>query len=101
MDYAKIMEALKSMSIRELELSIRSINVLNKNNISCVANLVTLTRDEVASMKGAGRKVVKEIETSLRERGLDFSLVKQEDLNEIRKTSVMLSLIASESGGVQ
>lgn len=54
-------------SIRQLNLSTRTFNILQYNNINTVADLIKLAADpdNIKQLKGAGRKVMSEINEKL------------------------------------
>tara|TARA_B100000686_G_C16798892_1_gene984430 strand:+ start:139 stop:2874 length:2736 start_codon:yes stop_codon:yes gene_type:complete len=54
------------------QLSLRSINSLNKAGVMCLSDLVQLTKDELHSIKNLGSKSFKEIEDFLNELGLSL-----------------------------
>lgn len=50
-----------TIPISELELSVRTSNVLRAQGVETVAQLMELTRDQMLSWRGMGRKSVREV----------------------------------------
>ena len=69
-------EMLESITIDELQLSVRSSNVLYHHNITDLYMLTSMTRRQLSSLRNLGRKSLREIEEKLTEMGL--SLMKEE-----------------------
>lgn len=69
-------ETLESISIDELQLSVRSSNVLYHYDITDLYMLTSMTRRKLRSLRGLGRKSLREIEDKLAEMGL--GLMKEE-----------------------
>ena len=63
-----------SMSISELELSVRARNCLDGANIQTVGDLVSLGEEEVMNLKNLGRTSLLEIKNKLAERGLSLGM---------------------------
>ncbi len=63
-----------SMSISELELSVRAKNCLDGANIRTLQDLVTMSEAEVMSLKNLGKTSLTEIKTKLAERGLSLGM---------------------------
>lgn len=69
------LQDLFSQSIEDLtELSVRSRNSLQKENIRTLGDLVQKTEDEMLSIENFGKKSLKEIEDFLDEHGLRFGM---------------------------
>lgn len=58
--------------IVEIGLSIRTQNILRRTGIEIVGDLVTLTRKDIKSYRGAVRKTVVEVERALDGMGLEL-----------------------------
>lgn len=58
--------------IADLELSVRSFNVLSKNGYVTIADLLLSTRGQLLRLPGMGRRSVNEIEETLRGLGLQL-----------------------------
>ena len=69
-------EMLESIPIDELQLSVRSSNVLYHHNITDLYILTSMTRRQLSSLRNLGRKSLREIEEKLAEMGL--GLMKEE-----------------------
>ena len=69
-------EMLESITIDELQLSVRSSNVLYHHNITDLYILTNMTRRQLSSLRNLGRKSLREIEEKLAEMGL--GLMKEE-----------------------
>ena len=63
-------EMLESIPIDELQLSVRSSNVLYHNDITDLYMLTSMTRRQLSSLRNLGRKSLREIEEKLAEMGL-------------------------------
>ena len=63
-------EMLESITIDELQLSVRSSNVLYHHNITDLYILTSMTRRQLSSLRNLGRKSLREIEEKLAEMGL-------------------------------
>ena len=63
-------EMLESIPIDELQLSVRSSNVLYHHNITDLYILTNMTRRQLSSLRNLGRKSLREIEEKLAEIGL-------------------------------
>ncbi|MCQ2406077.1 MAG: DNA-directed RNA polymerase subunit alpha [Oscillospiraceae bacterium] len=62
-----------SMTIEELDLSVRSFNCLKRANINTVGDLVTKTEDEMIKVRNLGRKSLEEVIHKLETMGLKLS----------------------------
>ena len=63
-------ETLESIPIDELQLSVRSSNVLYHYDITDLYMLTSMTRRQLSSLRNLGRKSLREIEEKLAEMGL-------------------------------
>ncbi|MCR5486661.1 MAG: DNA-directed RNA polymerase subunit alpha [Lachnospiraceae bacterium] len=63
----------RSMSIDELELSVRSYNCLKRAGINTVAELTNKTSDDMMKVRNLGRKSLDEVLAKLKELGLELS----------------------------
>lgn len=61
-------------SVDELELSVRSMNCLNRANIRSIADLVQKTEAEMLKTRNFGRKSLNEIRSVLVQMGLSFGM---------------------------
>ena len=66
-----------SMTIEELDLSVRSFNCLKRANINTVADLVSKTEDEMIKVRNLGRKSLEEVKLKLQ--NLNLSLTNDEN----------------------
>ena len=66
-------DALLERPVSELELSIRSLNVLANTNIKTVKQLIQYSFNELLAVKGLGRKCVHEIQGVIEELGLGLA----------------------------
>ena len=62
-----------SMTIEELDLSVRSFNCLKRANINTVADLVNKTEDEMIKVRNLGRKSLEEVKQKLQAMGLSLA----------------------------
>lgn len=62
-----------SMSIDELELSVRSYNCLKRAGINTVEELTNKTSDEMMKVRNLGRKSLEEVLAKLKELGLELN----------------------------
>ena len=69
-------EMLESIPIDELQLSVRSSNVLYHHDITDLYMLTSMTRRQLSSLRNLGRKSLREIEEKLADMGL--GLMKEE-----------------------
>ena len=67
------MAVLLSSSVDELELTVRTANVLSHKNIETLRDLVGHTESQMLKTKNFGRKSLNELREILRERGLAFA----------------------------
>ena len=66
-------ETALSMTIEELDLSVRSFNCLKRANINTVADLVNKTEDEMIKVRNLGRKSLEEVKLKLLQLGLSLA----------------------------
>ncbi len=66
-------DAVLSMTIEELDLSVRSFNCLKRANINTVQDLVSKTQDEMIKVRNLGRKSLEEVEHKLTMMGLSLA----------------------------
>lgn len=64
---------LESISIEDLDLSVRSFNCLKRAGINTVGELVQKTEEEMMKVRNLGRKSLEEIKKKLAELGLSFA----------------------------
>ena len=62
-----------TMTIEELDLSVRSFNCLKRANINTVADLVSKTEDEMIKVRNLGRKSLEEVKLKLSQMGLGLA----------------------------
>ena len=72
-DYVNEANAKKiSMSIDDLDLSVRSYNCLKRANISSVEQLIEKTEEDMSRVRNLGKKSLKEVKEKLQELNLSF-----------------------------
>ncbi len=64
---------LMSITIEELDLSVRSFNCLKRANINTVGDLVSKTQEEMIKVRNLGRKSLEEVEHKLNQMGLNLA----------------------------
>jgi DNA-directed RNA polymerase subunit alpha len=64
---------LMSITIEELDLSVRSFNCLKRANINTVADLTEKTEEEMIKVRNLGRKSLEEVKKKLQELNLSLS----------------------------
>ena len=64
---------LMSITIEELDLSVRSNNCLKRANINTVGDLVSKTQEEMIKVRNLGRKSLEEVEHKLNQMGLHLA----------------------------
>ena len=64
---------LMSITIEELDLSVRSFNCLKRANINTVEDLVSKTQEEMIKVRNLGRKSLEEVEHKLTQLGLHLA----------------------------
>ena len=64
---------LLSITIEELDLSVRSFNCLKRANINTVGDLVSKTQEEMIKVRNLGRKSLEEVEHKLVQLGLHLA----------------------------
>lgn len=68
------MKKLLSMSVNEIELSVRAANCLNNANITTVGQLATKTEQEMLKYRNFGKKSLNEIKEKLQSLGLSLGM---------------------------
>ena len=66
-------DTMLTMTIEELDLSVRSFNCLKRANINTVEDLVSKTQDEMIKVRNLGRKSLEEVEHKLTMMGLSLA----------------------------
>ena len=69
---AESSDKVMSISIDDLELSVRSSNCLKRANINTIGELVNKTADDMMKVRNLGRKSLDEVQSKLKEYGLSF-----------------------------
>ena len=70
-------EKILSMTIEELELSIRSFNCLKRAGINTVDELINKTPEEMMRVRNLGKKSLEEVIAKLESYGLSFQTDKE------------------------
>lgn len=83
-DKAKLKKLL-SMSVNEIELSVRAANCLNNANITTVGQLAMKTEQEMLKYRNFGKKSLNEIKDKLQALGLSLGMTFESDLVESPK----------------
>ena len=83
-DKAKLKKLL-SMSVNEIELSVRAANCLNNANITTVGQLAMKTEQEMLKYRNFGKKSLNEIKDKLQALGLSLGMTFESDLVELPK----------------
>ncbi|MFQ5861809.1 MAG: DNA-directed RNA polymerase subunit alpha [Candidatus Brocadiales bacterium] len=65
----------------DLDLSVRASNCLEAANIRTIGELVSLTEDEVLSIRNFGKTTLKEVKKKLAQLGLSFGMQKKEKVS--------------------
>ena len=65
---------LLSMSVNEIELSVRAANCLNNANITTVGELATKSEPEMLKYRNFGKKSLNEIKAKLEQLGLSLGM---------------------------
>jgi DNA-directed RNA polymerase subunit alpha len=68
------LEAKLSMSIADLNLSVRASNCLESENIMTVRELVTRTEDQLLEVRNFGETTLAEVQMKLRDLGLHLGM---------------------------
>ena len=68
-----------SISIDDLELSVRSYNCLKKYGIRTLQDLASMTREKVSKIENLGKKSLREIQKKLSDNGLSFKVEDDKD----------------------
>lgn len=66
-------DELYSISIEELDLSLRSFNCLKRAGIDSVGDIISKTTDEMCKIKNFGKKSLAEVENKIHDMGLLFA----------------------------
>jgi hypothetical protein len=66
-------EKLMSMSVNEIEFSVRAANVLNNTGIWTIKDLCSITEEQLLDLPNCGRVTVLEIRRALQSLGLDIN----------------------------
>ena len=66
-------DAKLSMTIDELDLSVRSFNCLKRANINTVADLINKTGEDMMKVRNMGKKSLDEVQTKLEMMGLSLA----------------------------
>jgi len=69
-----------SMSVNEIELSVRAANCLNNANITSVEELCTKTESEMLKYRNFGKKSLTEIKGKLEQLGLSLGMNKKSNI---------------------
>lgn len=69
-------DKVSSVSVEELELSVRSYNCLKRANINTLGDLLKLTEHELMNIKNFGRKSAEEVIEKLKSMGFDLDAKK-------------------------
>ena len=87
-----------AMNVSELELSVRSVNCLNGDNIHFVGELVQRSENQMLKCRNFGKKSLSEIKEKLDERGLSLGMtLKDNVMNELmRRQASQLQNTAKE-----
>jgi DNA-directed RNA polymerase subunit alpha len=83
----KKLHKLLSMSVNEIELSVRAANCLNNANITTVGQLAMKTEQEMLKYRNFGKKSLNEIKDKLTSLGLGLGMTFDADLIEPAKPS--------------
>ncbi len=75
------LQAQSEKSVTELDLSVRASNCLEAANIKTIGELISLTEDEVLSIRNFGRTTLKEVKKKLAQLGLSFGMQKKEKVS--------------------
>ncbi len=81
---AEVTDELQAQSekpVTELDLSVRASNCLEAANIKAIGELISLTEDEVLSIRNFGRTTLKEVKKKLAQLGLSFGMQKKEKVS--------------------
>ena len=70
-------EKILSMTIEELDLSVRSFNCLKRAGINTVDDLINKSPEEMMRVRNLGKKSLEEVIVKLESYGLQFALDKE------------------------
>lgn len=73
---------LLAMPVEKLELTVRAMNVLDKEGIRTLGELVKKTEDEIANMRNVGKKCLTEIQEKLQEYNLSLGMTDYSHLRD-------------------
>ena len=73
---------LLAMPVEKLELTVRAMNVLDKEGIKTLGELVQKTEDEIANMRNVGKKCLTEIQEKLQEYDLSLGMTDYSHLKD-------------------
>lgn len=65
-------EEVLSLTVEELDLSLRSFNCLKRAGLNTVGEIISITRDELSKIKNFGKKSFDEVEEKIKELGLEL-----------------------------
>ena len=65
-------DQLLSLTVEELDLSLRSFNCLKRAGLNTVGEILEMTRDELSKIKNFGKKSFDEVEQKIQDLGLEL-----------------------------
>ena len=77
---------LLNMSVEKLDLSVRSLNCLTKENVKALGELISKTSEELSKARNFGKKSLEEIIEKLSVYGLFLGMAKAEALKALSKS---------------
>lgn len=86
------LKKLLSMSVNEIELSVRAANCLNNANITTVGQLATKSEPEMLKYRNFGKKSLNEIKDKLVQLGLGLGMKFDPSLGDFSEPAVITSL---------
>jgi DNA-directed RNA polymerase subunit alpha len=89
------LKKLLSMSVNEIELSVRAANCLNNANITTVGQLAMKTEAEMLKYRNFGKKSLNEIKEKLSTLGLTLGMTFETDALESPKTDEAIPMAAT------
>ena len=78
----------KDVSIDELDLTLRPLNILKRGGVKTIKQLCDMTESELTSMRYMGRHSLEEIETALKEHGLHLRGIENPNTNKDNWTAI-------------
>ena len=69
-------------NVNDLDLSVRSVNCLNSENIHYVGELVQRSESQMLKYRNFGKKSLTEIKEKLQEMGLSLEMTLKDNVNE-------------------